>query len=125
LNDFGKALEIASTGVGVVFVALAGLTLVTTLLTKYIKGDKAPITESPDDTLNYENFPSEITGDDDPMVVAAMVAATQVIQANLPQVEVGAVFTKNVPAVGVWRSQGRQMLMQSQGSSINPRMRRK
>ena len=39
MGDYERALEVAGTGIGVVFLALVSLTLITSLLTRYIKED--------------------------------------------------------------------------------------
>ena len=122
MHDYEKALEIAATGIGTVFLALAGLTLVTILLSRYIKGDKGQNIESSDSPRNEEDFEIGLRTDEDSMVTAAMVAAIQVVQGKVGR---GALSLPSVPFVGTWRSQGRQILMQSQGSSTNPRTRRK
>tara|TARA_Y100001949_G_C15717777_1_gene213750 strand:+ start:75 stop:479 length:405 start_codon:yes stop_codon:yes gene_type:complete len=125
LHKYEQAIEIAATGIGVVFLALASLTLVTVLLSRYIKGDRGQDAEASEGPRNDEDFGIGLGTDDDPMVTAAMVAAIQVVQGNIPEVVGGASFSPSVPVVGSWRSHGRQMLMQSQGSSTKPRTRRK
>ena len=125
MHEYEQAIEIAATGIGVVFLALASLTLVTILLTRYIKGDRDQDAEASEGPRNNEDDDIGLGTDDDVMVTAAMVAAIQVAQGDIPGVGRGASFPPSVPAIGSWRYHGRQMMMQSQGTSTNPRTRRK
>ena len=119
LRDFERAFEVAGTGIGVVFLALMALTLITMLLTRFLKMDDAADARPSEETS--ETVPV-LTGsgvsqpEDDPAAVAAMVAAVQVVRGGVPQTPASKAAT-----AGTWRSQGRQALMQSQGSSARPR----
>jgi len=113
LRDFERAFEVAGTGIGVVFLALVALTLITMLLTRFFK------TNEPADGKPSEGSPETVVGqtEDDPAAVAAMVAAIQVARGGVPQTAMGALPAAKAATIGAWRSQGRQALMQSQGAS--------
>ena len=121
MQEYEQALEIAITGIGVVFLALASLTLVTILISRYIKDDKRFNVETFESPPNDEHLGIGLKDDQDPMLTAAMVAAIQVTDGNLSGVSAGTLSPPNWAAFGVWRSHGRQLLMQSQGLSRNPR----
>ena len=121
MQAYEQALEIAITGIGVVFLALASLTVVTILISRYIKGDTASDLKTSDSPLNDEHVGIGLHTDEDPMLTAAMVAAIQVADGNVSGVGVGAFSPPNWAPLGIWRSHGRQLLMQSQGLSRNPR----
>ena len=128
MGDYERALEVAGTGIGVVFLALVALTLITSLLTRYIKGDDhhgegppaAPTPPEPDDA-------DQLTAEqgDDPAVIAAMVAAIRVVRGGVGRVVRRPRGPANAPASSSWRSQGRQSLMDSQGVATNPRSRKR
>lgn len=128
MKDYERALEIAGTGVGVVFLALVTLTLVTLLLTRYIKekgsGDEPQDPGTSGGAPEEETSPNQPTDGDDPAAIAAMVAAIQVVRGRVSQAAALATPSSDSPSVGAWRSQGRQALMQSQGVSSTPRTRR-
>ena len=123
MRDFERAFEVAGTGIGVVFLALVALTLITMLLTRFLKtddtADARPSEETPE-TAPVLTDTGVSQPEDDPAAVAAMVAAVQVVRGGLPQTP-----ASKAAAVGAWRSQGRQALMQSQGYSARPRSHRR
>lgn len=121
LQAYEQALEIAITGIGVVFLALASLTLVTILISRYIKEDKVSNMETSESSPDDENHGMDLKADADPMLTAAMVAAIQVADGNLSRVGGGTSAPPNWAAFGAWRAHGRQLMMQSQGLSRNPR----
>lgn len=128
MGDYERALEVAGTGIGVVFLALVAVTLITSLLTRYIKEDDhhgerppaAPVTPEPDDADQTAAEQS-----DDPAVIAAMVAAIRVVRGGVARVVKRPRGPAESPASGSWRSQGRQALMDSQGVSTKPRSRKR
>ena len=122
MQDYEQALGIAITGIGVVFLALASLTLVTTMISRYVKVDKGSNMEAPESPSNEQHIEIGLQADEDPMLTAAMVAAIQVADGNLPGVGGGILSPPNWTSFGVWRSHGRQLLMQTQGLSRNPRI---
>ena len=131
MEDYERALEIAGTGVGVVFLALVALTLVTLLLTRYVKEkneedeEKEPLNPGPPNAEPEEAMTTiEPTEGKDPAAIAAMVAAIQVIRGSVTRVPMRPLPSCTAPTVGAWRSQGRQALMQSQGVSSTRRTRR-
>ncbi len=121
MGDYERALEIAGTGIGVVFLALVTLTLVTMVLTRWFKESL------PSDTLPeikpVVSDPVEAQQEDDPAVVAAMIAAIQVVRGGITRVARGPLPSTTGPTVGAWQSQGRQALMGSQGVPTKPRSR--
>lgn len=121
MQAYEQALEIAITGIGVVFLALASLTLVTLLISRYIKVDDGSHVEPSESPQNDEHLVADFKPEPDPMLTAAMVAAVQVAEGNLSRVGGGTFFPPNWAGFGVWRSHGRHLLMQSQGLSRNPR----
>lgn len=125
LQAYEQALEIAITGIGVVFLALASLTLVTLLISRYIKMDDGSHMEPSESPPNDEHLGAEFKAEPDPMLTAAMVAAIQVADGNLSRVAGGTLSPPIWAGVGVWRSHGRHLLMQSQGLSRNPRTPKK
>ena len=128
MGEYERALEIAGTGIGVVFLALVSLTLVTMVLTRYLKEGRPHSETAPSGSSEAEPAPVEpaaAQGEDDPAVVAAMVAAIQVIRGGAARIAMGALPSSVAPTVGAWRSQGRQSLMQSQGSPTNTRSRKR
>ena len=128
MGDYERALEVAGTGIGVVFLALVAVTLITSRLTRYIKEDDhhgegppaAPATPEPDDADQTAAEQS-----DDPAVIAAMVAAIRVVRGGVARVVRRPRGPAESPASGSWRSQGRQALMDSQGVSTKPRSRKR
>ena len=129
MSDYERAFEIAGTGVGVVFVALVILTLVTLLLTRFLEeknNDEGPQKPYADhDLSDIRATTSESTDEDDSAAIAAMVAAIQVVRGSISHAVSVALPSSDAPTVGTWRSQGRQTLMQSQGVSSTPRTRKR
>ena len=128
MGDYERALETAGTGIGVVFLALVALMLITMALTRYLKENDQQGDGSPDAPLEPEPTNSESVAaqqDDDPAVIAAMVAAIQVVRGGVARVIRRPKAPTNAPASSSWRSQGRQALMGSQGTSTNPRSRKR
>ena len=128
MRDYERALEIAGTGIGVVFLALVTLTIVTMILTRNLKEGNEQSASPPDVSSEAEPAASESVAsqqDGDPAVVAAMVAAIQVVRGGAVRVARGPLPSLTSPSVGAWRSQGRQALMGSQGVPANPRSRRR
>ena len=127
MRDYERAIEIAGTGIGVVFLALVTLTLVTLVITRYIKHkdqkDELVNPGVPTDDPESSLATGEFINNDDPAAIAAMVAAIQVIRGSVTRVPMRPLPSSTAPTVGAWRSQGRQALMQSQGASSTPRTR--
>ena len=121
MENFEKPIEIAVIGVGVVFLALASLTLVTISISRYIKVGKSPNVEIAEGRQINGNHGIGLKPDDDPMFTAAMVAAIQVVDGRLPAAAGGRLSSTALPGFDIWRSHGRQLLMQSQGLPRNPR----
>ena len=128
MKDYERALEIAGTGIGVVFLALVALTFITMLLTRYIKEDDKPDggpTEAPTPPEPHDADHKAAEQGDDPAVIAAMVAAIRVVRGGVARVVRRPRGPAESPASGSWRSQGRQALMDSQGVSTKPRSRKR
>ncbi|MQG77222.1 MAG: hypothetical protein FI703_07855 [SAR202 cluster bacterium] len=128
LGDYERALETAGTGIGVVFLALVALMLITMALTRYLKendqqNDGPPDTPTPPEPTGDESVTAG--QDDDPAVIAAMIAAIQVVRGGVARVIRRPKAPTNTPASSSWRSQGRQALMGTQGTSTNPRSRKR
>jgi Na+-transporting methylmalonyl-CoA/oxaloacetate decarboxylase gamma subunit len=121
LGDYERALEIAGTGIGVVFLALATLTLVTMVLTRWFK-EAGPSDILPE-IKPVVSEPVEAQQENDPAVVAAMIAAIQVVRGGITRVAMRPLPSTTEPTGGAWRSQGRQALMGSQGVPTKPRSR--
>ena len=121
MRDYEQAIEIAITGVGVVFLALASLTIVTILISRYLTADKGANTENSEASVDENDFENGLKSEEDPMLTAAMVAAIQVIEGGLSDAGEGALPSTRWSGLGIWRAHGRQLLMQSQGSPRNPR----
>ena len=128
MKDLERALEIAGTGIGVVFLALVALTFITILLTRYIKedgqhGDGATDASTPPE----QNDPDRVASkqDDDPAIIAAMVAAIRVVRTGLGRVVIRQRAPANGPASSSWRSQGRHALMDSLGVATKLRSRKR
>ena len=128
MKDYERALEIAGTGIGVVFLALVALTLITMALTRYLKEDDQRDDEPPDAPPEPEPGGAESAAaqqNDDPAVIAAMVAAIHVVRSGVARVTRRPQPSTTAPTTGAWRSQGRQALMDSQGAAINLRSRKR
>ena len=128
MKDYERALEIAGTGIGVVFLALVALTFVTILLTRYIKedgqhGDGPTDASTPPEPNDSDRVASK--QGDNPAVIAAMVAAIRVVRAGLGRVVIRQRAPANGPASSSWRSQGRHALLNSQGVPTKLRSRKR
>ena len=121
MQNYEQAIEIAITGVGVVFLALASLTLVTLLICRYTKSDNVPNMATSEGPPNDDDPGIESKSDDDPMLTAAMVAAIQIADGRWPGVGGGTLSSTRLPGFGIWQSVGRQLLIQSQGLPRNQR----
>ena len=124
MGDYERALETAGTGIGVVFLALVALMLITMALTRYLKENGRQGDGSPDASLDPETIGDEsVVGQgDDPAVIAAMVAAIQLVRGGVARV---IRRSTDAPASSSWRFQGRQALMGSQGIATYPRTQKR
>ena len=121
MDDLIRGLEIAGTGIGVVFAALVSLAVVTMLLGRALRSvgaeSQAEAAEPPAETVES---PAPQDGGPDHAMVAAMTAAVQFVRRGFRSS--GAVGARTTAEVaGAWRMQGRQSLMSSQGNRVRPR----
>ena len=125
MDGLQQGLEIAGTGIGVVFAALVSLAVITTLLGRALRSAGSEPTPaeavSAPSTAPVAESATEDTSGPDPAMVAAMTAAVQFVRRRVglsgPTVE----RRQTAEAAGAWRVQGRQALMSSQGNRVRPR----
>ena len=125
MDGLQQGLEIAGTGIGVVFAALVSLAVITTLLGRALRSVGSEPAPAEAASARAEAPAPEAVADDasalDPAMVAAMTAAVQFVRRRVglsgPTVE----RRQTAEAAGVWRVQGRQALMSSQGNRVRPR----
>lgn len=126
MDELQTGLEIAGTGVAVVFAALVSLALVTTVLGRVLRRvDAEPASEPAVAASMPEGeaavAPAVADGGVEPAMVAAMTAAVQFVRRG-PRSATGSTERRQAAeAAGAWRAQGRQALMASQGSRVRPR----
>lgn len=126
MDELQRGFEIAGTGVGVVFAALVSLAIVTALLGRALRrfGD-GPAAEAapapapaPDPAAEAPAQPADSV---EPAMVAAMTAAVHFVRRGLGASRAPSTRRESAEAAGAWRVQGRQSLMDSQGSRVRPR----
>ena len=124
MEELQKGLEVAGTGIGVVFAALVTLALVTMLLGKALRSLGAGPAAEQAAPAPLAAGAVAVNGPDDdgpdPALVAAMTAAVHFARRGVGQ---PAPIAPRPPAeaAGAWRVQGRQAFMASQGSRVRPR----
>lgn len=134
MDELQQGLEIAGTGIGVVFAALVSLAVITTLLGRALRavGSEPALAEAA--AAETASAPSaapvaEALDDDasavDPALVAAMTAAVQFVRRRVGSSGPAAERRQAAEAAGAWRVQGRQALMASQGNRVRPRASRR
>lgn len=122
MEELQRGIEVAGTGIAVVFAALVSLAVVTTLLGRALRSVGAePATEVAVPASELLGVAPAGDAGIDPMLVAAMAAAVRFVRRS-PRPK-GAPEPGRQPgeAAGVWRAQGRQRLMASQGRRVRPR----
>ena len=125
MDGLQQGLEIAGTGIGVVFAALVSLAVITTLLGRAIRSASsepatAEAAAAPSDVPAPEAAAADTSGPD-PAMVAAMTAAVQFVRRRVGLSRTPAERRQAAEAAGAWRVQGRQALMSSQGNRVRPR----
>ncbi len=124
MDELQRGFEIAGTGVGVVFAALVSLAVVTALLGRALRrfGDgpaaEAAPAPAPDPAAEAPAQPADSV---EPAMVAAMAAAVHFVRRGLGASRAPSPRRESAEAAGAWRVQGRQSLMDSQGSRVRPR----
>lgn len=120
MDGLQQGLEIAGTGIGVVFAALVSLAVITTLLGRALRsvgsGPSAETADAPSTAPAAEDTPGP-----DAAMVAAMTAAVQFVRRRVGLSTPTAERRQTTEAAGAWRTQGRQALMASQGNRVRAR----
>ena len=122
MDDLIRGLEIAGTGIGVVFAALVSLAVVTMLLGRALRSVGAePQAEAAEPPAEPVESPAPQDAGPDHAMVAAMTAAVQFVRRGFRSSGAAGGPRTTTEVAGAWRMQGRQALMSSQGNRVRPR----